>query len=133
MMTDPIADMLTRIRNGNRALRKVVTMPSSKMKEEIAKLLASEGYVEGYDVSPAPVGKQISIRLKYAGPADRDPILRGLRRISSPGRRIYKGADELPRSQGGLGTIVVSTSRGLMADREARRRRLGGEIVCEVW
>lgn len=133
MMTDPIADMLTRIRNGNQALRKVVTMPSSKMKEEIAKLLAFEGYVDGYDVSPAPQGKELSIRLKYTGRSDRDPILRGLRRISSPGRRIYQGAGELPRSQGGLGTIVVSTSEGLMSDREARRRRLGGEIVCEVW
>ncbi len=133
MMTDPIADMLTRIRNANMALRPAVSMPSSKLKEQIVKLLASEGYVEGYDVAPAALGNELTIRLKFAGKGNRDPIIQGLRRVSRPGRRIYKGADELPRSQGGLGTIVVSTSQGLLADREARRRRLGGELMCEVW
>lgn len=133
MMTDPIADMLTRIRNANMAQRPAVSMPSSKLKEQIVKLLASEGYVEGYDVAPAALGNKLTIRLKFTGKGNRDPIIQGLRRVSRPGRRIYKGADELPRSQGGLGTIVVSTSQGLLADREARRRRLGGELMCEVW
>lgn len=133
MMTDPIADMLTRIRNANMAQRPAVSMPSSKLKEQIVKLLASEGYVEGYDVAPAALGNELTIRLKFTGKGGRDPIIQGLRRVSRPGRRIYKGAGELPRSQGGLGTIVVSTSQGLLADREARRRRLGGELVCEVW
>lgn len=133
MRTDPIADMLTRIRNANQALHKTVTMPSSKLKEEVAKVLAAEGYVDGYDVAPAGPGNQITIRLKYVGKGGRDRVLQGVRRISSPGRRVYKGADDLPRSQGGLGTVVVSTSQGLLPDREARKRRLGGELMCEVW
>lgn len=133
MMTDPIADMLTRIRNANLALHATVSMPSSKMKEQIAKLLASEGYVDGYDVAPAVQGTELTIRLKFSGKGNRDRILTGLRRVSRPGRRIYKGAHELPRSQGGLGTVIVSTSQGLLPDREARRRRLGGELVFEVW
>lgn len=133
MMTDPIADMLTRIRNANMAHRSTVSMPSSKLKEQIVKLLASEGYVEGYDVAPDVRGNELTVRLKFTGKGNRHPIIQGLRRVSRPGRRIYKGADELPRSQGGLGTIVVSTSQGLLADREARRRRLGGELMCEVW
>lgn len=133
MMTDPIADMLTRIRNANMALHKTVTMPSSKLKEEVAKLLAAEGYVEGYDVAAADPGRELTIRLKYTGKGGRDRVLQGVARVSSPGRRIYKGADDLPRSQGGLGTVVVSTSQGLLSDSEARKRRLGGEIMCEVW
>ena len=133
MMTDPIADMLTRLRNANQARHKTVTMPSSKLKEEVAKLLAGEGYVDGYDVEFVEPGKEITIRLKYVGKGNRDRVLQGVKRISSPGRRIYKGADALPRSQGGLGTIVVSTSQGLLSDREARKRRLGGELMCEVW
>ncbi len=133
MMTDPIADMLTRIRNANIALHSKVSMPSSKLKEQVARVLASEGYVEGYDVNPAAQGNTLTIRLKFAGKGNQDRIIHGLRRISRPGRRVYKGADDLPRSQGGLGTIVVSTSQGLLPDREARRRRLGGELMCEVW
>ena len=133
MMTDPIADMLTRLRNANKALHKTVSMPSSKLKEEIAKLLAAEGYVDGFDVAAADVGKEITIRLKYTGKGNRERVIQGITRISSPGRRIYKGADGLPRSQGGLGTVVVSTSQGLLTDREARKRRLGGELMCEVW
>ena len=133
MMTDPIADMLTRLRNANQALHKTVTMPSSKIKEEIAKLLAAEGYLEGYDVAVADPGKEITIRLKYTGKGNRERVIQGITRMSSPGRRIYRGADSLPRSQGGLGTIVISTSQGLMPDREARKRRLGGELMCEVW
>ena len=133
MMTDPISDMLTRIRNANLGLHPTVSMPSSKMKEQIARLLASEGYVDGYDVAPAAQGTELTIRLKFAGKRNRHRILTGLRRVSRPGRRIYKGAHEIPRSQGGLGTVIVSTSQGLLPDREARRRRLGGELVCEVW
>jgi small subunit ribosomal protein S8 len=133
MMTDPIADMLTRIRNANQAMHKTVTMPSSKLKEEVAKVLAAEGYVDGYDVTAADPGKELTIRLKYTGKANRERVLQGVTRVSSPGRRIYREATDLPRSQGGLGTIVVSTSQGLLSDREARKRRLGGEVMCEVW
>jgi len=131
MMTDPIADMLTRIRNANQALHPTVTMPSSKLKEEIAKILAAEGYIEGYDVTAEGVKRQLEVKLKYQ--PDRSRVISGLRRLSNPGRRIYKGADDMPRVKGGLGVVVVSTSQGLLTDSEARRRRLGGEILCEVW
>ncbi|MCY4369735.1 MAG: 30S ribosomal protein S8 [bacterium] len=133
MMTDPIADMLTRIRNANLALHATVSMPSSKLKEQIARLLASEGYVEGYDVTEAVRGTRLTIRLKFQGKGNRDRVIKGLRRVSRPGRRVYRGADKLPRSQGGMGTVIVSTSQGLLPDSEARRRRLGGELLCEVW
>lgn len=131
MLTDPIADMLTRIRNANQALHKVTSMPSSKMKEEVAKLLAAEGYIDGFDVAAKGPGKELTIAMKYT--SKRDRALSGVRRISTPGRRIYRRVDQLPRSQGGLGTVVVSTSQGLLSDREARKRKLGGELVCEVW
>lgn len=131
MTTDPIADMLTRIRNANQALHPEVAMPSSKVKEEIAKILSAEGYVDGYTVEEARVGKELKVRLRYGG--DRSRVLRGVRRISSPGRRVYKGADEIGRVRGGIGVSIVSTSDGLMTDREARRRNVGGEILCEVW
>jgi small subunit ribosomal protein S8 len=131
MMTDPIADMLTRIRNANQALHPTVSMPSSKLKEEIAKILAAEGYIEGYEVHPYGVKRELELKLKYL--PDRSRVIRGLRRLSNPGRRVYKGADDLPRVKGGLGVVVVSTSQGLLSDSEARRRRLGGEILCEVW
>ena len=133
MMTDPIADMLTRIRNANLAMHPTVSMPSSKLKEQVARLLASEGYVEGYDVAEAVRGTELTVRLKFQGKGNRDRVIHGLRRLSRPGRRVYKGADDLPRSQGGMGTVIVSTSQGLLPDREARRRRLGGELMCEVW
>ncbi|MEA2000898.1 MAG: 30S ribosomal protein S8 [Actinomycetota bacterium] len=131
MHTDPIADMLTRIRNANTALHPVTTMPSSKLKEELAKILSSEGYIDGYKVEDAKVGKELTVTLRYVN--GRDRVLHGLRRISSPGRRVYKGAGELDRVLGGLGVSVVSTSDGLVTDREARRRKIGGEILCEVW
>lgn len=133
MMSDPIADMLTRIRNANLALHTRVSMPSSKLKEQVARLLASEGYVEGYEVTEAARGKELTVSLKFQGKGNRDRVIQGLRRVSRPGRRVYSGADDIPRSQGGLGTVVVSTSQGLLPDREARRRRLGGELLCEVW
>jgi small subunit ribosomal protein S8 len=131
MMTDPVADMLTRIRNASQALHESVSMPSSKFKEEVARILAAEGYVAGYQVHTEGAKKTLEVTLKYG--SDRQRIISGLRRVSKPGRRVYAGAGELPRTQGGLGVTVVSTSQGLLADREARRRRLGGEIVCEVW
>lgn len=131
MMTDPIADMLTRLRNANLALHESVSMPSSSLKEGIAKILASEGYVDGYEVTVSGNHKTLDIKLKYG--SDRGRIIEGLRRVSRPGRRVYVGAGELPRVQGGLGVAVISTSQGLLPDREARRRRLGGEVLCEVW
>jgi small subunit ribosomal protein S8 len=131
MHTDPIADMLTRIRNANQALHPYVSMPSSKAKEEIAKVLASEGYLDGYKVEDAKVGKELTITLRYQN--DRDRVLNGLRRVSTPGRRVYKGAGELERVRGGIGVSIVSTSDGLLTDREARRRNVGGEVLCEVW
>jgi small subunit ribosomal protein S8 len=130
-VTDPVADMLTRIRNANQALHESVAMPSSKLKVEIAKILADEGYIDGYEEAAEGVHKTLSLKLKYG--SDRSRVITGLRRISKPGSRLYAGADELPRTQGGLGVTIVSTSQGLLADRDARRRRLGGEILCEVW
>jgi small subunit ribosomal protein S8 len=131
MTTDPIADMLTRIRNANQALQPQVSMPSSKLKEEIAKILASEGYVDGYKVDDAKVGRKLTVNLRYQN--DRDRVLQGLRRVSRPGRRVYKGATDLARVRGGIGVAIVSTSDGLLTDREARRRNVGGEVLCEVW
>ena len=131
MMTDPIADMLTRIRNANQALHETVVMPSSKLKEEVAKVFAAEGYIEGYEVKASGVKRELEVKLKYQ--PDRSRVISGLRRLSNPGRRLYKGSDDLPRVKGGLGVVVVSTSQGLLTDSDARRRRLGGELLCEVW
>ena len=131
MMTDPIADMLTRIRNAVQAGHVTVTMPSSKVKEAVAGILAAEGFIEGFDVEPKGPAREMTIQLKY-GPR-REKIISGLRRVSKPGRRVYRKAGELPRSNGGLGVVLVSTSQGILPDREARRRQLGGESVCEVW
>jgi small subunit ribosomal protein S8 len=131
MMTDPIADMLTRMRNANQALHPTVSMPSSKLKEEVAKILAAEGYIEGYEVSATGVKRELEVKLKYL--PDRSRVISGLRRVSNPGRRMYKGAGDLPRVKGGLGVVVISTSQGLLTDSEARRRKLGGELLCEVW
>ena len=123
--------MLTRIRNANTALHPQVSMPSSKLKEEIAKILAAEGYVDSYKVEDAKVGKKLTVTLRYSN--DRDRVLQGLRRVSTPGHRIYKGATDLDRVRGGIGVSIVSTSDGLLTDREARRRNVGGEVLCEVW
>jgi len=131
MHTDPIADMLTRIRNANQALHPETSMPSSKLKVEVAKILASEGFVDGYKEEDARVGKTLTVQLRYGN--DRTRVLKGIRRVSKPGHRVYKGATELPRVQGGIGVAIVSTSSGLLTDREARRREVGGEILCEVW
>jgi len=131
MLTDPVSDMLTRIRNANLALHDVVAMPSSKLKEEIARILASEGYIDGYEVKSSGTHKTLQVKLRYG--ANRKRVIEGLRRVSRPGKRVYVGAGDLPRVKGGLGVVVVSTSQGLLPDREARRRSLGGEILCEVW
>lgn len=134
MMTDPVADMLTRIRNGISAGRRRVEMPSSRLKERIARILSAEGFVDGFSASSATEGKPhrtLKIELRYA--EGRVPAISGVRRISKPGHRRYSSASDIARVQGGMGVAIVSTSQGLLTDREARRRRLGGEILCEVW
>jgi small subunit ribosomal protein S8 len=132
-MTDPIADMLTRVRNANVAMHDTVRMPSSKLKEALAAILEREGYIEGFNVQddPSRPGRSLEIRMKYS--SDRSRTISGLRRVSKPGLRVYTGADKLPRVLGGLGVAVLSTSQGLMTDREARQRRVGGEVLCYVW
>jgi small subunit ribosomal protein S8 len=132
-MTDPLADMLTRIRNANTAMHDTVRMPSSKVKEALAAILQREGYIEGFTVhdDAGRPGRVLEITMKYA--ADRSRTISGIRRISKPGLRVYTKADRLPRVLGGLGVAVLSTSQGLMTDREARQRRMGGEILCYVW
>lgn len=132
-MTDPIADMLTRIRNGNVAFHDAVRMPSSKVKESLAQILQREGYIEGFDIAddPGKPGKVLTIRMKYS--PERARSISGIRRVSKPGLRVYRKADKVPRVLGGLGVAVLSTSQGLMTDREARQRRMGGEVLCYVW
>ena len=133
MLTDPVADMLTRIRNANKALHETVEMPSSKLKEEIARILKEEGYVRDYRVEPAgelPY-KVLVIELKYG--RGRERVLTGLKRISKPGRRIYAGKDALPRVLGGMGTAILSTSRGVITSRTAENEGIGGEVICFVW
>ncbi len=130
-MTDPIADMLTRLRNGNVGYHDYVVMPSSKIKVEIAKVLQQEGYVTGYEVQEAPVGKVLRIDLKY-GP-NRERTISGVRRISKPGLRHYVKKEELPRVLGGLGIAIISTSTGLLTDRAAHKAGIGGEVLAYVW
>lgn len=132
-MTDPIADMLTRIRNASSAQFETVRMPGSKLKEALAAILEREGFIAGYSVEkkPGKPGSELSITLKYS--ADRTRTIGGIRRVSKPGLRIYARADRMPRVLGGIGVAVVSTSHGLMTDREARQRHLGGEVLCHVW
>ncbi|MGC9963371.1 MAG: 30S ribosomal protein S8 [Acidimicrobiales bacterium] len=132
-MTDPIADMLTRVRNANVAMHDTVIMPSSKLKEALAVILEREGYIAGFSAAddPARPGRVLEIQLKYTG--ERARVIGGLKRVSKPGLRIYVRADRLPRVLGGLGVAVLSTSQGLMTDREARQRKVGGEVLCYVW
>jgi small subunit ribosomal protein S8 len=131
IVTDPIADMLTRIRNAVAVGHERVAMPASKLKVNIARILVDEGFIDRYEVTDIGHRSELELVLRYA--ERRRPVIEGLKRVSRPGHRVYAGAGELPRVQGGLGVAVVSTSKGLMPDREARKRRLGGEIVCEVW
>jgi len=132
-MTDPIADMLTRIRNANVAMHDTVKMPSSKIKEALAEVLTAEGYIEGFSVSNATdrPGRVLEVRMKYS--PERARTISGVKRVSKPGLRIYARADKMPRVLGGRGVAEVSTSKGLMTDREARKRRMGGEVLCYVW
>jgi small subunit ribosomal protein S8 len=129
--TDPIADFLVRIRNGLIADHDEVEMPASSFKAEIARILTEQGYVEDYSVEPARVGKVLRVRLKYT--EDRKPVISGMERVSTPGRRRYVNADEVPKVLGGMGTAIVSTSRGVMTGHDARRSRVGGELVARVW
>jgi len=129
MMTDPIADMLTRIRNGQRAGKVSVSMPSSKLKQSIAVVLKDEGYVADFQVDEAASKPTMSVELKYY---EDQPVIDVLKRISRPGLRIYKASDELPKVQGGLGIAIVSTSKGVMSDRAARAAGEGGEVLCYV-
>ena len=129
--TDPIADLLTRIRNGQTADHDQAIMPASTFKTEIARVLTEQGYVEDYAVEPARVGKVLKVTLKYT--EDRQPVISGIERVSKPGRRVYVNADEVPRVLGGMGTAIVSTSRGVMTGHDARRQRVGGELVARVW
>ena len=131
VINDPIGDMLTRIRNGLIARHGEVRIPHSRMKVRIAEILVREGYVEDVDVIAAGINSEIKVKLKYA--SDRNPVIHGLKRVSRPGLRVYAGRSEMPRVQGGLGVAIVSTSKGIMTDRDARKARLGGELLCEVW
>ena len=131
VVTDPISDMLTRIRNAVAVGHERVVMPASKLKANIAQILVDEGFIDRFEVTQDGHRSQLELVLRYGD--RRRPVILGLKRVSRPGHRVYAGAKELPRVQGGLGVAVVSTSQGVMPDREARKRSLGGEIVCEVW
>ncbi len=131
MLTDPVADMLTRIRNANTAYKDEVEMPTSKLKEQLAGLLQREGYVQGYRIEGDEPKRRIVIEMKY-GP-ERERTITGIKRVSRPGRRIYADRQRLPRVMGGLGVAILSTSQGLMTDRQAARRGIGGEVLCHVW
>lgn len=131
VVTDPIADLLTRIRNALIARKDTVRIPHSRVKLRIAELLVQEGYIDGVEVVPSGPQPDIEVTLKYT--PEQRPAITGLRRASRPGLRVYAGRRDLPRVQGGLGVAVISTSRGVMTDRDARRTGVGGEVLCEVW
>ncbi len=130
-MTDPIADMLTRIRNASAARHSAVEIPSSKMKVELARLMTEQGYIVGYEVKRGERGDVIVIELKYG--KKRERVISGIKRVSKPGRRVYAKKESLPKVLGGLGTAVISTSRGLVTSAEARKLGLGGEVICFIW
>jgi small subunit ribosomal protein S8 len=133
-MTDPIADMLTRIRNGITSHHDRVEMPHSKLKVEVAKILKSEGFISNYKVIAPEEGKvqgTLRVYLKYS--ANGEPVIHGIERVSRPGRRVYRGKEELPKVLGGLGLAIVSTSRGVLSGAEAARTGVGGEVLCQVW
>ena len=129
--TDPIADLLTRIRNGLQADFDVVDMPASKLKAEVARILREQGFIEDFGVEPGRVGQVLRVRLKYT--ETRAPVISGLKRVSSPGRRAYVGATEIPKVLGGMGVAILSTSKGVMTGHEARRAGVGGEVMAYVW
>lgn len=130
-MTDPIADMLTRLRNANSAYHESVSMPYSKLKSNIAEILQREGYIAGFDVEDAKVGKTLTLNLKFG--SNRERALSGVRRVSKPGLRVYAKSTNLPQVLGGLGVAILSTSSGLLTDREAKDRGVGGEVLAYVW
>ena len=131
MLTDPIADMLARIRNANKALQDTVTMPTSRAKVGIAQLLKEEGYIRDYHVEKGESFDNLVVELKYG--RNRERVISGLKRVSKPGRRIYARKDRLPRVLGGMGTAILSTSRGVITSRTAEREGIGGEVICFVW
>jgi small subunit ribosomal protein S8 len=131
-MTDPVADFLTRIRNGIMAAHETVEIPSSKLKREMARILDEQGYIEGFEVTPGvPAGERIVVRLKYT--ENRTSVISGLRRVSRPGQRMYVDSKHVPKVLGGMGTAIVSTSQGVMTGHDARAAGVGGEVVAEVW
>jgi small subunit ribosomal protein S8 len=133
-MTDPVADFLTRLRNGAKAQHHDVTIPSSKLKRELARILKEQGYIEAYEIrppSPGSPGEQITVTLKYTD--DRKPVISGMQRASRPGQRTYVDHAHIPRIQGGMGTAIISTSKGVMTGHEARQQGIGGEVVAKVW
>ena len=131
MLTDPIADMLTRIRNANKAMHDTAEMPTSRMKEEIARLLHDEGYIKGFSIVEADPVNQLVIELKFG--RNRQRVITGVKRVSRPGRRVYARKDRLPRVLGGLGTAILSTSTGLITSRQAAEKGIGGEVIAFVW
>ena len=131
-MSDPIADMLTRIRNANTAKHDTVDVPASKMKESIAKILLDEGYIKSYEIIEDGIAKTIKITLKY-GVDKNQKTISGIKRISKPGLRVYAGKDELPKVLGGLGVAIISTNKGVVTDKEARAMNVGGEVIAFVW
>lgn len=130
VMTDPIADMLTRIRNANRQHHDEVSIPASKVKMDIAEILKNEGFIKGFKVEGEGVKKNINIALKYRG---NDRVITDLKRISKPGLRVYAKVDEIPRVLNGLGIVILSTSQGLMTDKEAKAKQIGGEVLAYIW
>ena len=130
-VTDPIADMLTRIRNASLARHREVTVPSSKVKREIARILVEEGFIDGFTTETDGVQEYLKLGLKYV--EGRSPVVAGLKRISKPGLRVYARKTEIPRVLGGLGIVILSTSRGIMTGQQARKQNLGGEVLCYVW
>jgi len=129
-LTDPIADMLTRIRNGNIAKHSEVKIPFSKIKESMASILKNEGYIANYEIKEEGTKKDIAVTLKYM---DGETVIKGLKRISKPGRRVYTSVENLPKVLGGLGIAIVSTPKGVITDKECRKHNVGGEILCYVW
>ena len=131
MLTDPVSDYLTRVRNALAAQHADVEIPASRLKKDVTRILEEQGYITGFDVEPTPTGEVIKVRLKYTD--GRRSVISGLRRISRPGRRRYVGHGEIPRVMGGMGTAILSTSVGVMTGHEARQRGVGGEVVAYVW
>ena len=131
MLTDPISDYLTRVRNALSARHPELEVPASKLKVELSRILAEQGYIDGYEVEPTRVGESIRVRLRYTD--DRQPVITGLERVSRPGRRRYVTSAQVPRVRGGMGTAILSTSAGVMTGHEARQKGVGGEVVAYVW